>query len=52
LRFCPPISAALLDFLNAEMNFRTVQRTYPNLVGARRMAASQLNLAVRKAMIS
>jgi cobalt-zinc-cadmium efflux system outer membrane protein len=43
--------ASLLDFLNAENDFRSVQLNYVNLVGAYLTAAAQLNLAVgREAM--
>jgi cobalt-zinc-cadmium efflux system outer membrane protein len=38
--------ASLLDFLNAENDYRTVQLNYLNLVGSYLMAAAQLNLAV------
>lgn len=43
--------AALLDFLNAENDYRTVRLNYLNLVGAYLMAAGQLNLAVGKEVI-
>ena len=38
--------ASLLDFLNAESDYRTVQLNYVNLVGAYLTAAAQMNLAV------
>jgi len=38
--------AALLDFLNAENDFRTVQLSYVNLVGAYLTAAAQMNEAI------
>jgi cobalt-zinc-cadmium efflux system outer membrane protein len=38
--------AALLDFLNAESEYRAVQLSYVNLVGSYLTAAAQLNLAV------
>ena len=38
--------ASLLDFLNAQNDYRSVQLNYLNLVGAYMTAASQLNLAV------
>jgi outer membrane protein, heavy metal efflux system len=38
--------ASLLDFLNAEQDYRSVQLNYVNLVGSYLMAAAQLNLAV------
>ncbi len=38
--------ASLLDFLNAESEYRSVQLNYVNLVGSYLMAAAQLNLAV------
>ncbi len=38
--------ASLLDFLNAQSDYRTVQLNYVNLVGAYLQAAAQLNLAV------
>ncbi len=38
--------ASLLDFLNAESDYRAVQLAYVNLVGSYLTAAAQLNLAV------
>ncbi len=38
--------ASLLDFLNAESDYRTVELSYVNLVGAYLTAAAQMNLAV------
>jgi cobalt-zinc-cadmium efflux system outer membrane protein len=38
--------ASLLDFLNAQNDYRTVQLNYLNLVGSYMTAASQLNMAV------
>ncbi len=43
--------AALLDFLNAQSEYRTVQLAYVNLVGSYLTAASQLNLAVGREVI-
>jgi cobalt-zinc-cadmium efflux system outer membrane protein len=43
--------ASLLDFLNAENDYRSVQLNYVNLVGAYLTAASQLNLAVGREVI-
>jgi len=43
--------AALLDFLNAEGEYRSVQLNYVNLVGAYLTAAAQLNLAVGREVI-
>jgi len=43
--------ASLLDFLNTESEFRSVQLNYLNLVGSYLMAASQLNLAVGREVI-
>jgi outer membrane protein, heavy metal efflux system len=43
--------AALLDFLNAENDYRSVQINYLNLVGAYLIAAGQLNMAVGKEAI-
>jgi outer membrane protein, heavy metal efflux system len=40
--------ASLLDFLNAESDYRSVQLNYVNLVGAYLTAAAQLNQAVGK----
>jgi cobalt-zinc-cadmium efflux system outer membrane protein len=37
--------ASLLDFLNAQNDYRSVQLNYLNLVGAYMTAASQLNMA-------
>jgi len=39
-------SASLMDFLNAQSDYRVVQLAYMQLVGAYMTAASQLNLAV------
>jgi cobalt-zinc-cadmium efflux system outer membrane protein len=44
-------AASLLDFLNAESDYRTVQRNYVNLIGTYLMAAAQLNLAVGREVI-
>ncbi|MGD0163936.1 MAG: TolC family protein [Candidatus Sulfotelmatobacter sp.] len=38
--------ASLLDFLNAESDYRTVELSYVNLVGSYLTAGAQLNLAV------
>jgi outer membrane protein, heavy metal efflux system len=38
--------ASLLDFLNAQSEYRSIQLSYVNLVGAYLVAAAQLNLAV------
>ena len=38
--------ASLLDFLNAESDYRTVELSYVNLVGSYLTAAAQMNLAV------
>jgi cobalt-zinc-cadmium efflux system outer membrane protein len=38
--------ASLLDFLNAQAEYRTVQLNYVNLVGSYLTAAAQLNQAV------
>lgn len=43
--------ASLLDFLNAQNDYRTFQLNYLNLVGAFLNAASQLNLAVGREVI-
>jgi cobalt-zinc-cadmium efflux system outer membrane protein len=43
--------ASLLDFLNAQSDYRSVQLNYLNLVGSFLTAASQLNLAVGKEVI-
>jgi outer membrane protein, heavy metal efflux system len=43
--------ASLLDFLNAQAEYRTVQLAYVNLVGSYLSAASQLNLAVGREVI-
>jgi cobalt-zinc-cadmium efflux system outer membrane protein len=43
--------ASLLDFLNAESDYRSVQLNYVNLVGAYLTAAAQLNLAVGREAI-
>lgn len=43
--------ASLLDFLNAESDYRTVQLNYVNLVGTYLTAAAQMNLAVGREVI-
>ena len=43
--------AALVDYLDAQRDYRAVQVTYLNLVGAYLSAASQLNLAVGREVI-
>jgi len=43
--------ASLLDFLSAENDYRAVELSYVNLVGAYLTAASQLNLAVGKEVL-
>jgi cobalt-zinc-cadmium efflux system outer membrane protein len=43
--------ASLLDFLNAESDYRTVQLNYVNLVGAYLTAAAQMNQAVGREVI-
>lgn len=43
--------ASLLDFLNAQADYRSVQLNYLNLVGSYLTAASQLNLAVGSEVI-
>ena len=43
--------AALLDFLSAENEYRSVQLNYVNLIGAYLTAAAQLNLAVGREVL-
>jgi cobalt-zinc-cadmium efflux system outer membrane protein len=43
--------ASLLDFLNAEGDYRTVELSYVNLVGSYLTAAAQLNMAVGREVI-
>ncbi len=43
--------ASLLDFLNAQSDYRTVDLSYVNLVGAYLTAAAQLNMAVGREVI-
>jgi outer membrane protein, heavy metal efflux system len=43
--------AALLDFLNAESEYRAVQLSYVNLIGSYLTAAAQMNLAVGREVI-
>jgi cobalt-zinc-cadmium efflux system outer membrane protein len=43
--------AALLDFLNAENDYRAVELSYVNLIGAYLTAAAQLNQAVGREVI-
>jgi cobalt-zinc-cadmium efflux system outer membrane protein len=44
-------AASLLDFLNAQADYRSVQVNYLNLVASYLSAASQLNLAVGREVI-
>lgn len=44
-------AASLLDFLNAQADYRSVQLAYLNLVGSYLVAASQLNMAVGREVI-
>ncbi len=44
-------AASLLDFLNAQSDYRSVQLNYLTLIGSFLSAASQLNLAVGKEVI-
>jgi outer membrane protein, heavy metal efflux system len=43
--------ASLLDFLNAQAEYRTVELNYVNLVGSYLTAAAQLNQAVGREVI-
>ena len=43
--------ASLLDFINAETEYRTVELSYVNLVGSYLTAGAQLNLAVGREVI-
>jgi cobalt-zinc-cadmium efflux system outer membrane protein len=43
--------ASLLDFLNAQAEYRSVQLNYENLVGSYLTAAAQLNMAVGREVI-
>jgi len=43
--------ASLLDFLQAQQDYRTIQLSYLNLVGSYLTAANQLNLAVGRELI-
>lgn len=43
--------ASLLDFLNAESDYRTVELSYVNLIGAYLTAAAQMNQAVGREVI-
>ncbi len=43
--------ASLMDFLNAQSDYRTVQQAYLQLIGAYLTAAAQLNLAVGQEVI-
>ncbi len=43
--------ASLMDFLNAQSDYRTVQLAYTQLIGAYLTAAGQLNLAVGREVI-
>jgi cobalt-zinc-cadmium efflux system outer membrane protein len=43
--------ASLLDFLNAQSDYRGIQLNYLNLIGSYLTAASQLNLAVGREVL-
>ena len=43
--------ASLLDFLNAEADYRSVQLNYVNLIGSYLMTAAQLNMAVGREVV-
>ncbi len=43
--------AALLDFLQAQQDYRAVQQAYLNLIGSYLTAAGQLNMAVGREVI-
>jgi len=43
--------SSLLDFLNSQAEYRTVQLNYVNLVGSYLTAAAQLNQAVGREVI-
>ena len=43
--------ASLLDFLNAQSDYRSIQLNYLNLVGSYLTAANQLNLATGREVI-
>ncbi len=43
--------ASLLDFLNAQNDYRSIQRNYLSLIGSYLTAANQLNLAVGREVI-
>ena len=43
--------ASLLDFLNAEADYRSVQLNYVNLIGSYLIAAAQLNMAVGREVL-
>jgi cobalt-zinc-cadmium efflux system outer membrane protein len=44
-------AASLLDFLNAQAEYRSMQVNYPNLVGSYLDAANQLNLAAGREVV-
>jgi cobalt-zinc-cadmium efflux system outer membrane protein len=43
--------ASLMDFLNAQSDYRAVQQAYVQLIGAYQTAVAQLNLAVGREVI-
>ena len=43
--------ASLLDFLQAQQDYRTTELSYLNLIGAYLSAANQLNMAVGREVI-
>ncbi len=51
LLLLPARRRPLLDFLNAESDYRTVQLNYVNLVGSYLSAAAQFNMAVGREVI-
>ncbi len=44
-------AASLLDFLNAQADYRSIQLNYLNLIGSYLEAANQLNLGVGREVI-
>jgi cobalt-zinc-cadmium efflux system outer membrane protein len=44
--------ASLLDFLQAQQDYRSIELNYLNLIGSYLTAASQLNLAVGREVLN
>ena len=48
---CDELMAALVDYLDAQRDYRAIQVAYLNLIGSYLTAAAQLNLAVGREVL-